>query len=642
MTTFNNPINLYRTTGNNNIDFSLTPTGASGSIINYEVLDFHSVVNIVDSNDITVTYEFGTGSTGPAGINGTGSTGPTGITGAIGFTGPTGLQGITGAAGLTGPTGIQGIIGPTGMQGITGAVGPTGIQGITGPTGNGIIGSTGIQGGTGPTGNSGNTGPTGIQGVTGPTGIGGITGPTGISSTTGPTGITGSVGPTGPTNNNLLIIDTSTGTVNYTLPTSPGTGYTETVAMLYKRGDNIIVKAPIGTTIIDQSNSIKTFYYDTGVTNPYYKILGDVNSYYPTNETAILSVSGNTGAPEQGAAVALSADGNTLAIGGPDDNSYIGATWIFVRNSSNNWSQQVKLIGTGNTGNSFQGLALALSANGNILAVGASSDNINIGAVWIFTRNGVNWTQQGKLLATGYTGTNIEFGTSVSLSADGYVLAAGAPGFNVIGNQPGGTYIFNGYGTGGVSGYSGGIFLTATGATGGNPAQGNSVALSADGTILAVGAPEDNTTIGATYVFTYTSNTWNQMSKLVATSYYQGYNVSLSADGKTLVASGGYPTQSGPVTIYVRNGDYWNLQSSINLGSAVIPLVYLTSDGNVLVTTQNATTYIYTRSQTVWTLQKSLTLQGTLSSISLSSDGNIGAFGSYTYSSNTGITFICN
>ena len=48
--------------------------------------------------------------------------------------------------------------------------------------------------------------------------------------------------------------------------------------------------------------------------------------------------------------MALSADGNTALIGGPGDNSYVGAAWVFTRSGST-WTQQgAKLTGGGETG----------------------------------------------------------------------------------------------------------------------------------------------------------------------------------------------------------------------------------------------------------------------------------------------------
>jgi hypothetical protein len=72
----------------------------------------------------------------------------------------------------------------------------------------------------------------------------------------------------------------------------------------------------------------------------------------------------------QGNAVALSTDGNTALVGGNNDNNEVGAVWVFTR-SGGVWSQQgSKLVGTGATGNAQQGQSVALSADGNTALVG--------------------------------------------------------------------------------------------------------------------------------------------------------------------------------------------------------------------------------------------------------------------------------
>ena len=100
---------------------------------------------------------------------------------------------------------------------------------------------------------------------------------------------------------------------------------------------------------------------------------------------------GAVGQAGQGFSVALSADGNTAIVGGPYDNSHIGAAWVFNRNGGI-WAQQgSKLVGSGAVGSAAQGVSVALSADGNTAIVGGTQDNVNSGAAWVFTRNGSVW-----------------------------------------------------------------------------------------------------------------------------------------------------------------------------------------------------------------------------------------------------------
>ena len=128
---------------------------------------------------------------------------------------------------------------------------------------------------------------------------------------------------------------------------------------------------------------------------------------------------GRVGQGEFGFSVALSADGNTALIGGPDDNERVGAAWVFTRSGST-WTQQgEKLMAAGEIGDGEFGYSVALSADGNTALIGGPGDNNSVGAAWVFTRSGRTWTQQGEKLtpsgASGITG----FGLSVALSADG-------------------------------------------------------------------------------------------------------------------------------------------------------------------------------------------------------------------------------
>ena len=199
----------------------------------------------------------------------------------------------------------------------------------------------------------------------------------------------------------------------------------------------------------------------------------------------------------QGIAVSLSFDGNTLAVGGSQDNSGIGATWIFTRNGGI-WTQQgSKLIANDSIGAAAQGQSVSLSSDGNILAVSGPSDNTNIGATWIFTRdNSGIWTQQGsKIVGTGAAGSAVQ-GLSVALTPDADFLAVGGPLDN---NFFGATWLFA---KSGNSYIQQGSKLVGTGASG-TPTQGTSVAI-ADLTVV-IGGPTDNTTgagvVGATWIF---------------------------------------------------------------------------------------------------------------------------------------------
>jgi len=95
---------------------------------------------------------------------------------------------------------------------------------------------------------------------------------------------------------------------------------------------------------------------------------------------------GSGGPPyaEQGYSVALSGNGNTAIVGAPFGGSEGGA-WVFTR-LAGVWIQQgSELVGSGALGDAFQGHSVAVSSDGNTALVGGPEDN-NVGAAWVFTR----------------------------------------------------------------------------------------------------------------------------------------------------------------------------------------------------------------------------------------------------------------
>lgn len=425
---------------------------------------------------------------------------------------------------------------------------------------------------------------------------------------------------------------------------------------------------------------------------------------------AVYIKASNTGAGDQfGGSVALSGDGNTLAIGarfedgstqgvnGPSNEAAANAGAVYVLTRSGTvWGQQayVKASNTG-TEDNF-GFSVALSADGNTLAVGAPGEDSNAtiingnegdntassaGAVYIFTRSGTTWTQQAYIKGSN-TVAGDQFGFSVALSADGSTLAVGAIG---RATQAGAAYVFTRSGT-----WSQQALVTASN-TESIDQFGFSVALSGDGNTLAVGAPgedgsstvingvDDNLALnaGAAYVFTRSAGSWSQQAYVKASNTTGGdqfgVSVSLSSDGSTLAvgapfedSSGtgvGSPTNelatdAGAAYVFTRSVTTWTQQAYVkasntgggdNFGGSVA----LSGDGNALMVgainedssatgiggTSNelaadaGAAYVYTRSGTAWTQQSYVkasntgTTDGFGASVALSSNGSTRAIG---------------
>ncbi|HRI26805.1 MAG TPA: IPT/TIG domain-containing protein, partial [Chitinophagales bacterium] len=366
----------------------------------------------------------------------------------------------------------------------------------------------------------------------------------------------------------------------------------------------------------------------------------------------------NTGAANQGYSVAVSADGNTAIVGGNRDNNFQGAAWIYTR-SGGVWSQQgSKLIGTGNTGIAQQGVSVALSADGNTAMVGGHNDNSGQGAAWVYTRSGSTWTQQGnKLVGTDNTGA-AQQGISVALSADGNTAIVGG---YVDNSSQGAVWVFT---RSGSTWTQQGTKLVGTGNTGA-ARQGRSVALSADGNTAIVGGSGDNSFQGAAWVYTRSGGVWTQQgNKLVGTgtagNASQGTSVALSADGNTAIVGGNTDnTNQGAVWVFTRSGSTWTQQGTKLVGTSAAGAaqqgisVALSADGNTAIVggwadnSQQGAVWVFTRSGNTWTQQgtklvgtgsSSFSQQGT--SVALSADGNTAIVGGYTDNTNQGAAWV--
>lgn len=130
-----------------------------------------------------------------------------------------------------------------------------------------------------------------------------------------------------------------------------------------------------------------------------------------------------------GAGVALSADGGTVAIGSryDDDNGFqTGSVYVFVRGAlpGFSWAFQQRLQADTAVVGEELGEAVALSADGNTLAAGAPGAVNDRGFVYVFTRAGSVWTQQQQIAASDAADDDT-FGVDVALSADGDTLVCG-------------------------------------------------------------------------------------------------------------------------------------------------------------------------------------------------------------------------
>jgi FG-GAP repeat len=129
-----------------------------------------------------------------------------------------------------------------------------------------------------------------------------------------------------------------------------------------------------------------------------------------------------------GRSVALSADGDTALVGAPGNEQGAGAAWLFDR-TGETWTkepfQELNVNKEGEHGAGHFGAAVALSADGDTALVGAHEDTEGTGAAWTFTRTGLFFASTGQELTGGEPGAGL--GAAVALSADGHTALIGAP-----------------------------------------------------------------------------------------------------------------------------------------------------------------------------------------------------------------------
>lgn len=278
------------------------------------------------------------------------------------------------------------------------------------------------------------------------------------------------------------------------------------------------------------------------------RVFENVSSIWTQLGADILGTATND---RSGSSIALSADGDVLAVGSPTNNNSNGVSAGHVRvfqYSSGSWIQLGNTIEGIATGDSF-GETLDLSADGNILAVGLREHNgngQNSGQVRIYQNVQGSWTQLGQNINGLQPGDGL--GISLSLSDDGSIVAIGANAISTAGGPTGYTVVYQN-----VVGNWTQLGQVIYG-TGPNHKSGYSTSLSSDGNILAIGAINANVS-GTARIFENIGGTWTQIGQDInaeGTADANGNALSLSSDGTILAVAASINEGSGPYAGHVR------------------------------------------------------------------------------------------
>jgi len=327
------------------------------------------------------------------------------------------------------------------------------------------------------------------------------------------------------------------------------------------------------------------------------------------------NMNGEAAGDDFGRWASISADGNTVAAGAQsnDGNGFgAGHVRIFTYNGSS-WIQK---------GSDIDGVAaedqnsrVALSADGNTVAVGAplNDDTGNgSGHVRVFDYDGANWVQRGANIPS--ETANDQAGTSVGISADGNRVVIGSRDHRSSGSRTGQARVF---------GWNGSSWVKLGSDLNGEAMSdefGGAVQISADGNTIIVGAqfadPAGNGS-GEVSVFEYDGSEWvakgNDIPGEQINSNF-GNSVDISADGNTIIAGAAEQTNGngdrlGRVRIFSWNGTQWvqkgsniegiadgdriGIRSAINSTGNIIAVKGLLGVGNVQNLSGNARIFLF-------------------------------------------------
>lgn len=240
-----------------------------------------------------------------------------------------------------------------------------------------------------------------------------------------------------------------------------------------------------------------------------------------------------------GFSVDLSDDGLKVALGailGDENDVHTGYVSIYEY-KANDWLKVGNNISGISTGVQA-GYSVALNSNAQVLAIGSlfgDGNEIDSGIVRVFEYDGTNWNLKGSILNG--ESANDFFGHSVSLNNDGSILAVGAPRNNTVGSNSGQVKVYEFIANDWVQ-----MGSDINAETSGDRF-GFSVSLNGDGHLVAVGATENDdngSAAGHTRIHTFDNNDWTQIGNDINgtwTGDNSGRSVSLSDDG-TKVAIG--------------------------------------------------------------------------------------------------------
>ena len=266
-----------------------------------------------------------------------------------------------------------------------------------------------------------------------------------------------------------------------------------------------------------------------------------------------------------GVSVALSSDGSVVAIGAPYNNGNgIDSGYVRIYQWDGlSWNQRGADL-NGEAADDWAHL-VSLSSDGSIVSIGAPNNDGNgadSGHVRIYKWDGLSWNQLGSDINGKVAGDRSCIAT---LSSDGQVVAIGAPMNDGNGTDSGHVRLYQ---WDGVSWNQLGNDIEGEAV---GDESGSAVALSSDGSVVAIGASENDgngTDSGHVRLYEWDGISWNQLGNDINGEYvsdYSGTSVALSSDGSVVAigadynsVNGSFSAPFGHVRLYEWDGISWN------------------------------------------------------------------------------------
>jgi len=298
-----------------------------------------------------------------------------------------------------------------------------------------------------------------------------------------------------------------------------------------------------------------------------------------------------------GSSIAVSSSGRIIAIGSKgyaSDSMKLGRVKVFSYNfQSKSWIKMGNVI-IGTIEGQGLGSSIAISADGQTLAVTSAGSGSKT-ATTLYKHNSIyeKWKQHGEILLEEepkYTGD----GVSVSLSDDGNIVAIGSKQNSKNGKSAGSVRIFE------YDYLSETYEQMGTTIYGKNEGDnfGSSISLAGDGNIIAIGSDGYSNNTGCTMIYRYRQKDfdWKMVGNKIlgeAKKAYAGTSVSISAEGDVVavgsIGMNKFGDSSGHTNLYRFDGFVFQWQKVGNsiFGKERDELsgsnIQLSKDGNTVI-----------------------------------------------------------